>query len=312
MPYSKTNKDSGPDRKNMSFGQMVRVCVTAATCIAPFTHTASAQGFAEEVGSSERLNAVGQLGALSQRVISAACNLSADVSPDDSYAVLTNAFFTYQLIVEATLYGDPTLGIVGEESRPRTLQVIDDLNTTWSGLQGAITAENVTDAQVEFAISQSSPLLREVEILVSEISAQYADPVELLQADAFLIDLAGKMRMLSQKISKDVCVVSSGFDVLDSRSELEATVSLFDRYLDALQNGLPELGVRPPQTESISDNLQLVSDQWAAIRPTVEDVIAGNPISNEKRSEIFEVFIRLEARISNLVYLYDKNSRLGQ
>ena len=88
--------------------------------------------------------------------------------------------------------------------------------------------------------------------MVSEISGQYANQAELLQSDALAIDVAGRQRMLSQRMSKNVCLVGSGINVDAAKAELAATAQVFATSLFALRDGMVQAGINPPPNETCS------------------------------------------------------------
>ena len=275
---------------------------------------ATAQNIASDVGASERINVAGQLGTLSQRIISSACNVSSGVTVRESQAVLQISPVQLTRSWVALLYGNRSFGILGEEDRPRTLQVINRLNDAWGPLleQATQTQAATNDvAKVEDLASQSDPLLETANILVSEITGQYADPVALLHADALLIDLAGRQRMLAAQMSKDMCLIASGIAVETAKNDLAAASSLFADTLSALRNGLPSVGVRPPPTEKIADGLQFVVEEWDAIQPFIQQAMADQSLDAAARQRVYFAFLGIEARMNNVVVSYDKNSKLG-
>lgn len=303
----KMTTSRSPNRK------LVRLASVAAFGLA-MTGGAFAQNFATDVGSSERINLAGQLGTLSQRIIASACNLNAGIAVAESKAVLDISAFQFNRISDALLYGNRGFGILGEESRPRTLQVIGDLNAVWGPVleQAVATEVAVNDtAHVAGIADQSEAILSTANILVSEITGQYADPVALLHADALLIDLAGRQRMLAERMSKDVCLISSGINVAQAQDDLRKTSKLFDDTLNALRNGLDSVGVRPPPTQKIEDGLNYVVKEWQNLQPALNAALSGSDLDEDMRSQVFNAFLGMEARMNNVVVLYDRNSKLG-
>lgn len=275
---------------------------------------AAATGFNADVGSSERINLSGQLGTLSERILAAACNLDAGIATIESNAVLKISTHHFSRIHDALMYGNRGFGILGEEQRPRTLQAINALNAHWVPLQQDANATESGAANLSHVASlalQSGPLQAEAKVLVSEITGQYADPVALLRADAMLIEIAGRQRMLAQRMSKDVCLLASGVDDDQARTELTESIQLFEISLDALQNGLESVGVRPPPTAKIAGGLDIVADEWGQISPLVEAQLAGATLDEGAREQLFFAFLGLEARINNVVNMYDDNSKLN-
>lgn len=273
---------------------------------------ALAEGFTEDVGSSERVNLSGQLGTISERITAAACNLSAGVAVVESQAVLKISTNHFSRINQALLVGNRGFGILGEEKRPRTLRAINDLNAKWEPLQEMANATQASandNDYVESLYDQSNPVQDEAKILVSEITGQYADPAIMQHADALLIEIAGRQRMLANRMSKNVCLIASDVQDEKAMAELQETMGLFQTSLDALQNGLPSVGLRPPPTQGIANGLNDVAAEWDAINPYLDAFIGGAELSTEVRAQLFLAFLGMEARMNNVVHNYQKNSK---
>jgi hypothetical protein len=289
--------------------------VSTATAIGLCIATGvSAQSIVTDIGASERINIAGQLSTLSQRIIASACNLNSGITVRESQAVLEISAQQFGVITDALLNGNRRMGVLGEETRPRTLQVMDELNTSWGPLleQATSTAVAANDtAQIKNLADQSDPLLHTANVLVSEITGQYADPVALLHADALLIDLSGRQRMLAAQMSKDVCLVASGINIDQAQADLARNSKLFSDTLSALRNGLESVGVRPPPTARIEEGLQFAVEEWDAVQPLLAQIQSGTEVDQAARQRLFFAFLGIEARMNNVTILYDKNSKLG-
>ncbi|MEL6682783.1 MAG: type IV pili methyl-accepting chemotaxis transducer N-terminal domain-containing protein [Pseudomonadota bacterium] len=293
--------------------QLCANVLTAATLSLAVAGTATARDILQDVGGSERINLAGQLSTLSQRIMASACNLHAGVAVAESNAVLKISAEQFGRINDALLYGNRSFGILGEEKRPQTLQVIARLSSEWEPvLEDAVATEvnGTNDAQIAQIADQSDALLRTNAILVSEITGQYADPVSLLHADALLIDLAGRQRVFTAQMSKDVCLIASGINTVTAQADLQSSMKLFQDTLSALRNGMEEVGVRPPPTEQIADGLQFVVDEWDAVQPDLQQALNGEQLDAETRQQLFFAFLGMEARMNNVVVMYGKNSKL--
>ena len=284
------------------------VAALGLICAAP----AMANDITKDVGSSERVNLSGQLGTLSERITAAACNLSAGIAATEAQAVLQISTHHFTRINTALLEGNRGFGILGAETRPRTLQAINDLNAKWEPLQelaNATQAASNDAAAVGSLADQSDPLQKEAQILVSEITGQYADPVALLHADALLLEIAGRQRMLANRASKNVCLIASDVQDAEAIEELRETVTLFETSLNALQFGLESVGVRPPPNAAIEAGLGVVAAEWQSVQPIINAALAGEELSDETRAEIFLAMLGIEARMNNVVTQYMKNSK---
>jgi len=107
-----------------------------------------------------------------------------------------------------------------------------------------------------------------------------------------LIEIAGRQRMLAQRMSKNVCLMASGIDTEQAQEELAESMQLFEISLDAL-------------------GLEIVADEWARIRPVVSAQLAGADLDTSAREQLFFAFLGMEARINNVVNMYDDNSKLN-
>jgi len=96
--------------------------------------------------------------------------------------------------------------------------------------------------------------------------------------DALLIDLYGRQRMLSQKLSKEVCLAAAGYQLDETLPELEATLKLFERSLGAFIEGLPVAGVPKPPTEEIASQLALANDAWSKISYVPQTIVTGGSL----------------------------------
>ncbi|MDR1976486.1 MAG: type IV pili methyl-accepting chemotaxis transducer N-terminal domain-containing protein [Campylobacteraceae bacterium] len=85
--------------------------------------------------------------------------------------------------------------------------------------------------------------------------------------DGYVINIAGRERMLSQKISKEVFVLNSQ-DKADF-SELDRSLEEFQAGLDSLKYGNKEHGSAPSSDEDITRQLENIGYLWADFRQNV-------------------------------------------
>lgn len=269
--------------------------------------------FLEDIGASQRIDFSGKLRMLSQRVVAAGCNYAADIDPANSGPILEAATTEFEVIVDALEFGDPGLGIIGQEERRKTLVGLSKLRELWA--PAAVSAELIgagagTPEVVATFADQSAPLLNMAKLMVSEISAQYSDPTALLQADALIIDIAGRQRMLAQRMSKNVCLIASGLNVEVATAELTGAAQMFDTSLFALRNGMAEAGIKPPPNDEIAAGLDVVIADWTALQRIVNMVLAGEPLDAEQRSIMFNGSNVMTGHMNTVVGMYSEASKL--
>lgn len=270
--------------------------------------------FIADVGGSQRINFSGKLRMLSQRVVANACYIHMGVTPEQSQAALQATVAEFGLITNALEFGNDDLGIIGPEDRRRTLAGIAKLNELWAPIEARATViaegQGTADDVTEIA-TQSGPLLDIAVRLVSQISGQYSNPAALLQADALVIDIAGRQRMLSQRMSKNVCLLAAGINEDVARGELEGARNTFDASLNALYHGMPDAGVQPPPTDDIETNLAAVITNWNGLKPIVDQELSGQTLDAEQLAIMFSGANGMTGDMNTIVGMYSEASKLG-
>lgn len=271
-------------------------------------------GFIEDVGASERINYSGKLRMLSQRIPAAACFSHAGVEQDASAKLLKAATAEFDLILNGLEFGEETLGMKGAEKDPKVLIDIAKLREIWDPLHPEI--EDIidnggTDEEVIHIALVGRDMLDVAKHLVSVISGEYADPTALLQADALTIDIAGRQRMLAQRISKNVCLMMSGFDTEAARKELEGARGIYGASANALRFGMPEAGITATKNADILKGLDGVLALWADVQPILDSVAAGEDIGSDQQAFIYNSMNSLTGQMNTLVGMYNDDSKLG-
>lgn len=271
-------------------------------------------GFVEDVGASERINFSGKLRMLSQRIPAAACYAHAGIETEKASELLKAATAEYDLIINGLEFGEPKLGIIGAEQDRHVLIDIQKLHTFWDPLHAEIediTATGGTDDEVVHIANESHELLNVAKHLVSVLVGEYSDPTALLQADAMTIDIAGRQRMLAQRISKNVCLIASGFDVERARKELEGARGVYDASAKALRFGMPEAGINATRHEDILSALDSVLALWADVQPVLDLAASGTTLDSEQLAITYNSMNSLTGQMNTIVGMYNDASKLG-
>ncbi|MDC1399227.1 type IV pili methyl-accepting chemotaxis transducer N-terminal domain-containing protein [Yoonia sp.] len=269
--------------------------------------------FVQDSGASERINFSGKLRMLSQKIVATSCYAQAGIAPEMSRASLGTTTTEFAQILNALEFGDPDLGISGAEDRRRTLAGINKIKELWAPiavLAAKVEAGTGTLDDVNEIAAQSAPLLDIAQRLVVQISGQYTGQTTVLQTDVFTIDIAGRQRMLAQRISKNICLISAGVRAQSSQAELADAAQNFENALFALRGGMPEAGINPPPNQAITDGLALVVENWSLASPIVADAFAGATLDAEKLGIAFQTGNLMTGDMNTVVGLYSEASKL--
>ncbi len=270
--------------------------------------------YAQEIGASERINFSGKLRMLSQRVVASSCNAAAGIAPGTSEKALHDATAEFNKIIKALEFGDPELGIRGEEKRKKTIRRIGMLYALWGPMVvelDAVEHHEMAEEIIPTIADESGPLLEMAKLLTSDLSAQYSDPHSLVQANAMLVDISGRQRMLAQRMSKNVCLLASGFNLETAKPELEKTADIFEASLFALRNGMQSVGINPPPNRAIAEGLDVVVNDWNALKPFVAAALAGEPLSDADRELVFLGMNQMTGNMNKVVGMYSDASKHG-
>ena len=150
---------------------------------------------------------------------------------------------------------------------------------------------------LDYILANNITLLTEMNKGVGLLAAQEG-------ASPTAIDLAGRQRMLSQKLSKEAFAISSGDEA--SREALVATVAEIDGNLNDLINGNASRGI-PAATGEVATQLVAVEELWAPFQDaamTVSAETVDNPVFNSALAFIGANNVDLLTNSNKAVGLY--------
>lgn len=259
----------------------------------------------------DRVNHANRLGMLAERIPAAACAEAAGIATDQSGPILQIASNSFERVLDALEGGNGAMNIRTPEDDRRILEDIAAMRAVWEPLVPAIDA--IVDAQdpnYELAIRDAAPTLNDRAVrLTSRISGHYADPAQLLQRDALAIEIAGRQRMLVQRMALNACVLAGAPDDGDALEELRADHEMYAVSLDALRFGLPEAGISPPPNATIAGDLETISGAWTQVSPLIAQLASGSALSNDENDLVYTEMNRLLGLMNTTVYRYALASR---
>ncbi len=124
---------------------------------------------------------------------------------------------------------------------------------------------------------------------------------------ANVINLAGKQRMLTQKMSKEALFIAKGIDVKANTEALKKTEALFDKTLKGLVDGDDELKLPKTTDKEILAQLKKVSELWASMKKSI-DVVAGGKSDKSALEAIAKENLPLLKNMNQAVQMYAKAS----
>ncbi|WP_375254436.1 type IV pili methyl-accepting chemotaxis transducer N-terminal domain-containing protein [Yoonia sp.] len=276
------------------------------------TITLALARYAEDADTSQRIDLSGKLRMLSQRVVAEACFVQAGIATQDTIPALKATIFQVSAILHALEFGNTSMGVFGAEDRRKTLAGIAQFNGLWASMQSkalTIAQGDGTADDVAKLNAQGTELLRAAYMLVTTITTQYANPAEMRQADAMVIDLARRQQLLTQTMSRDVCLTVAGIETEDALDTLTTARAAFNSSLGALSAGMPSLGIQAPPTSKIDASLSNLRAIWFDMRQPIDAQLSGASLNQAQLSAVFYGASDLTRRMNSVVALYAAASR---
>ncbi len=126
-----------------------------------------------------------------------------------------------------------------------------------------------------------------------------------------VLNLSGKQRMLTQKMSKEIMLVALGIDTEKNLASLAKTSELFDKTLKGLRNGSAELGLPPTRANRILRQLDKIDAIWAKFYPVVQTILKNKAVTKEQVAAIAKNNLLLLKEMNKAVGLYEKDAEKG-
>ena len=305
------------------FAVVSAVCAAIAAPLAhaapPQTEAALAQLHAQDAAiygqasdAIDRIRYSDRLSMLTQRVAAASCAKTSGVGSDVTHNMLQGSMEEMDIILDALRNGNENLHILGPENDRRILHDIELLSAEWTETHIAVEAvlADASDTDSAHIIDDHNmSLLSQSQILASDILGKYSHPFEVTKADAFLISLAGRQRMLSQKMAKDACEIWTGYNAESGREDLIKTMTIFENSLNALRHGKPELGISAAPNDEIATVLDDLLARWATLRVNLDGLLAGEELAPEQKFDIISGFDEELHHLEKLVRVYNKYAK---
>mgnify|MGYP000418400975 FL=1 len=299
---NKTTNGGPQNHTRMMRGISKIMCLALAVSATPSLgifspHQAAAQSIDRSLynGGKARVNRSSYLRSLTEAVASASCRVNGGIGTETAKQQLATSREDFDRIIDGLVNGNPALGMPGAEQRGRTLNVLTDTANLWEPLDTA--AERLVSGAGSGADASTigngfSGLFEQTEQLAAVISGQYADPQQLLQSDATVLNFAVRQRALAYRMTRAMCEIATGTRSGDPQQDLQTSVDLFQQTLIALRDGFAGAGINPPPNDAVRNSLESTFELWQGQRgifdavlggqtPSADDVIASAALSEE-------------------------------
>ncbi len=119
------------------------------------------------------------------------------------------------------------------------------------------------------------------------------------------LHFAGKQRMLTQKMCKEILFIYKDINVEENKRSLNKTAQIFEFTLKGLQNGEKRLHLVKITNSTILQQLNIVTTLWNTFHQHVEQVLMGNT-SKTLLKKVADQNMLLLIAMDKAVKLYEK------
>jgi len=132
------------------------------------------------------------------------------------------------------------------------------------------------------------------------VTPAFAQSPEAIEA-ARRVNISGRQRMLSQRISKAACFLHIGVSADGQPDQLGAAVALFETSLQALRRGDANMGLGPELNAEIGLALATVAEDWAAFSQSFQMALGNGVVAQGALAGIDETGLQLLADMNRAV-----------
>lgn len=257
------------------------------------------------------INLSGRQRMLSQKMSKEILLISLDYNKTENLTALEKTADLFDKTLKGLRDGSPELSLPPTTSRRILRQIDQNIAPVWDDFflraREIIKAKTVSLDQLNAVIENNLPLLSEMNKCVKLYEQEASKSgVNMDPKLAVTINLAGKQRMLSQKMSKEFLIIAKQSSPGAYQLNLQETYTLFDRTLKGLLDGDETLELPGTKDPAIRAQLGKVQALWQDFKPLMEyGAKAKEPVSMEKIGEVAQKNLPLLAEMNKAVKMYE-------
>ncbi len=244
---------------------------------------------------------------LAQKMSKELVLVALDIDKNRNLNNLKSSRARFERTLKALRDGDTDLGAPGS-SNPDFLESLGKVGELWlvyeATLRRSANSRSITADQVGTIADLTGPMSDAVEEAV-EILHEEARQKHLISMLDTTVEVLAHQAALTQQMSKEFLLVAYGHEVDRNRRALKNSMALFDRTLNGLLNGDPELQLLPAPNQDIKAHLRMVARMWDEFRPLLSVGTRGTGLDRASIERIVQVNGPLLDAIDDAVELYE-------
>lgn len=285
------------------------VCTVAVSLFlstgVPAQVSAQASEITKESDARNRMNFAGRQRMLTQQITRNACFVMADADPVRYVAKTEDNARQFNAVLTGLREGDADLGILAE-SNPEVLAALAQVEDLWATLGPAarqIAAGDYHSIPMEQMINLNMTTLSVMQSAVETMAQRYQNGDVSAEMVA-TVALAGRQRMLTQKVSKEVCFRTIGLETAGANELVQKTITDFDAAMVKLQEGAPADLILAPPNEQVRQQLQVTNAAWLELKTLIREIKQQPEPDREKLVTLANMSDHVLKEMNKAVQLY--------
>jgi hypothetical protein len=219
----------------------------------------------------KRVNLSGKQRMLTQRITKLALMIDAGIDPQESKKRLQKFSDLYAKTLNGFKNGDKDLGCIpttSTEIRNQIAYIEKRWKPFYEHVQKIIEGKDKGGTSLAYLVKENEDLLKDSNELVKQYEKSNKSQNYLDKARLHIVNVAGRQRMLTQKMTKEKLLIAKGKS--EYNSKLKKTIKLFDTSLTALINGDTKQNIVKPTNKKMKAQLAIVAKLWKELKPLYE------------------------------------------
>lgn len=260
------------------------------------------------------MNISGRQRMLSQKMSKEALLAAAQVDVEANRQNLKQTMSLFETSLNGLIDGDDSLNLPKCEFED-ILGQLEKVRLLYAEMQSAINIVVSGGKPSHFDLQKiakaSLPLLNAMDKAVRMFEEEARKVMDKDPTIATVINIAGRQRMLSQKIAKEALLMYLKIDIESQSEYLLKSIALFEKSLNGLKDSNAEMGLPGTKDEAIKEQLEVVRSYWVVFKPKAEKFssLSMEYISKEEIASLAVLSMNLLKESDKAVSMYETSAK---
>lgn len=267
---------------------------------------------APEVDYATIINLAGRQRMLTQKMSKEILLIAWNIDVEKNIEELKKTTATFESALNGLINGDKELGLAPAVSRDIVIQ-LNNVKALWNDFK-VVVNETVTSGKTSESIIKrvsdlNLPILDECDEVVTMYEVEAEQVTD--KGGALVINIAGRQRMLTQKMAKELLLITLNVNAEENKLRLKHTADLFERTLNGLVKGDKFLKLPSTTNKAIVQQLSKVQALWHDFKKPIDTAITTGKWSQDSIRKIADLNLPLLTEMHKAVRMFEDEYHPG-